>query len=73
MASDDTRARRQRGSLSEEEILDGAHALIARGGLDALSMPALARELAAGVTSIYWYFRNKEELLVEGIRARHGL
>ena len=63
MASE-VRTRRERGSLSEEEILDGAHALIARGGLDGLSMPALARELGAGVTSIYWYFRNKEELLV---------
>lgn len=58
------RTRRARGSLSEEEILDGAHALVARDGLPGLSMPALARHLGAGVTSIYWYFRNKEELLV---------
>jgi AcrR family transcriptional regulator len=63
MASE-ARTRRLRGSLSDEEILDGAHDLVAREGLDGLSMPALARHLGAGVTSIYWYFRNKEELLV---------
>jgi len=27
-------------------------------------MPALSRQVGAGVTSIYWYFRNKDELLV---------
>lgn len=63
MASE-IRRRRERGSLSDDEILDGAHELVARAGLDGLSMPALARHLGAGVTSIYWYFRNKEELLV---------
>ncbi len=58
------RTRRPRGSLSREEILAGAYELVAQGGLEALSMPNLARRLEAGVTSIYWYFRNKEELLV---------
>jgi AcrR family transcriptional regulator len=65
MASDGNgRTRRARGSLSDAEILDGAHDLVARAGLDGLSMPALARHLGAGVTSIYWYFRNKEQLLL---------
>ena len=64
MAPEPKRARRARGSLSEAEILDGAHDLLAREGLAGLSMPALARHLGAGVTSIYWYFRGKEELLV---------
>jgi AcrR family transcriptional regulator len=58
------RTRRARGSLSGEEILAAAYELVARDGLDALSMPILARHLGAGVTSLYWYFRNKEELLV---------
>ena len=58
------RARRARGSLSGEEILAGARELVERNGLDQLSMPGLARELGSGVTSIYWYFRSKEELLV---------
>ncbi len=56
--------RRTRGSLSPEEILAGANALIQQQGLAELSMPRLARRLRSGVTSIYWYFRSKDELLV---------
>lgn len=56
-------ARRPRGSLSEDEILAGARELIERDGLAALSMPVLARHLGSGVTSLYWYFRSKDELL----------
>jgi AcrR family transcriptional regulator len=58
------RPRRARGSLSREEILEGALELINRDGLSQLSMPVLARHLGAGVTSIYWYFRSKDELQV---------
>lgn len=61
--------RRSRGSLSEEEIVLGALALAKRDGLDGLSMPNLARHLGAGVMSVYWYFRSKEELL--GAMAEH--
>jgi AcrR family transcriptional regulator len=58
------RTRRARGSLSPDEILRTTQELVHRDGLEALSMPVLARELGAGVTSIYWYFRSKDELLV---------
>jgi AcrR family transcriptional regulator len=44
-------------------ILRGAFELARRDGLDALSMPTLAAHLSVGITSIYWYFRSKEELL----------
>jgi AcrR family transcriptional regulator len=50
--------------LSREEILEAAYQLVEHDGLSALSMPALSRQVDAGVTSIYWYFRNKDELLV---------
>lgn len=55
--------RRARGSLSPDEILDGAQELVERHGLQQLSMPALAKHLKSGVTSIYWYFRSKDDLL----------
>src|ERR1700734_3509682 len=55
--------RRPRGSLSREEILDGARELVEAHGLQQLSMPALAKQLKSGVTSIYWYFRSKDDLL----------
>ncbi len=63
MASTPTRKRRARGSIDPEKILDGAFEIASRDGLDNLSMPGLAAHLDVGVTSIYWYFRNKEDLL----------
>jgi AcrR family transcriptional regulator len=55
--------RRARGSLSREEILDGAQYLVEQQGLKQLSMPSLAKHLKSGVTSIYWYFRSKDDLI----------
>jgi len=57
------RTRRNRGSLSAQEIINGAFEVAEGISLDKLSMPELARHLGVGVTSIYWYFRKKEELL----------
>jgi AcrR family transcriptional regulator len=58
-----SRRRRHRGSMSADEIVKGAFD-VARGiSLDKLSMPGLAEHLDVGVTSIYWYFRKKEDLL----------
>ena len=58
------RARRARGSLSADVILDAAEHIVDRDGLHGLSMPILARALGSGVTSIYWYFRSKDDLVV---------
>ncbi|WP_158697994.1 TetR/AcrR family transcriptional regulator [Streptomyces prunicolor] len=55
--------RRPRGSLSSEAILEAAFALAEEDNLDALSMPKVASRLGVGVTSLYWYYRSKEELL----------
>jgi AcrR family transcriptional regulator len=63
------RQRRERGSITAEEIVNGAYALAAEVSVEKLSMPALARRLDVGVTSIYWYFRSKEQLL-EAMRDR---
>jgi AcrR family transcriptional regulator len=57
------RRRRERGSISIDEILNGAFEVAADVSVDNLSMPLLARHLDVGVTSIYWYFRKKDELL----------
>lgn len=63
-AAGNPRGRRARGSLSQEEIINAAIGLVERDGVDGLSMPVLAKCLNAGVMSIYWYFRNKDELLL---------
>lgn len=58
-----TRKRRRRGSIKTEDILAGAFEVARRSSLDELSMPVLAEHLDVGVTSIYWHFRKKDELL----------
>ena len=57
------RRRRERGSISVDEIINGAFEVATEVSIDNLSMPQLARHLDVGVTSIYWYFRKKDELL----------
>jgi AcrR family transcriptional regulator len=57
------RQRRARGSLSADEILRGAFVFVQNESVDALSMPRLGQHLGVGVTSIYWYYKSKEELL----------
>lgn len=72
MASPARRTRRARGSIDPEQILDGAFEVAHREGLDGMSMPGLATHLDVGVTSIYWYFRNKEDLLRKMSSRAHG-
>ncbi|HEX3963146.1 MAG TPA: TetR/AcrR family transcriptional regulator C-terminal domain-containing protein [Trebonia sp.] len=57
-------ARRPRGTLNRADIVAAAFELAAgEDGVDGLSMPRLARQLKVGVTSLYWYFRSKDELM----------
>jgi TetR/AcrR family tetracycline transcriptional repressor len=51
------------GKLSRERIVEAALQIVARDGLDALSMRRLAQELDVWPMSVYRYFRDKEELL----------
>ncbi|MGV0718175.1 TetR family transcriptional regulator [Mycolicibacterium sp. XJ662] len=62
-ASVPDRKRRDRGSISPDEIINGAFEVAAEVSIDNLSMPQLAKHLDVGVTSIYWYFRRKNDLL----------
>jgi AcrR family transcriptional regulator len=57
------RQRRERGSISVDEIINGAFEVAEKVSVDGLSMPLLAKHLDVGVTSIYWYFRKKDDLL----------
>jgi TetR/AcrR family transcriptional regulator, tetracycline repressor protein len=58
-----TRRRRPRGSLSREQVVDAALRLADQDGLDALSMPILARQLECGIMTLYGYVEDKEDLL----------
>ncbi|MFV8054747.1 TetR/AcrR family transcriptional regulator [Mycobacterium sp. 48b] len=55
--------RRDRGSITPEYLIGGAYTLAEEVGLDNLSMPTLAKYLDIGITSIYWHFRRKDDLL----------
>jgi AcrR family transcriptional regulator len=52
-----------RGTLTAERIVEVACELAAQVGIAEFSMPQVAREMGVGVTSIYWHFRNRDELL----------
>ena len=62
-ATADKRQRRERGSINPDDIIKGAFELAEDVGIDNLSMPLLGKHLGVGVTSIYWYFRKKDDLL----------
>lgn len=46
------------------EILAAADKRLRRGGYEALSVAAIARELGLAQNAIYWYFPSKDELFV---------
>jgi AcrR family transcriptional regulator len=46
------------------QILDGAEQQLRGGGLEHLSVAALARTLGVAQNSIYWYFPSRDHLLV---------
>ncbi|MFE4196769.1 TetR/AcrR family transcriptional regulator [Paenarthrobacter sp. NPDC056912] len=56
------RARRPRNSLTVEEILDVAEA-VAAGGIEALTIRAVANELESSPMALYRYFGTKDELV----------
>jgi AcrR family transcriptional regulator len=62
-ASKPARKRRERGSISTDLIIEGAFEVARASSLDEFSMPVLADHLDVAVTSIYWHFRKKDELL----------
>jgi len=49
--------------LSRDAILDRALTIADAGGVDALSVRRLARELGVTPMALYWHFENKEALL----------
>ncbi|MGD8699131.1 MAG: TetR/AcrR family transcriptional regulator [Gemmatimonadales bacterium] len=52
-----------RGSSTETAILEAARDLLAQGGIDALSMRAVAARVGVSATAIYNYFDNKQALV----------
>lgn len=57
------RPRRPRGSINPPDIVTGALDFFRHTPVEQWSIPQLANHLDVGVTSIYWYFRTKRELV----------
>lgn len=66
-----SRTRRPRGSLSRDQVVEAALEVADQDGIEALTMPNLARRLDCGVMTIYGYVNSKEDLL--GAIAQIGL
>ena len=65
------RTRRARGSLTRDQVVEAALQIADQDGIEALTMPNLARRLDCGVMTIYGYVKSKEDLL--GAIAQIGL
>jgi TetR/AcrR family transcriptional regulator, tetracycline repressor protein len=52
-----------RNTLSRALVVDGALALIDRDGLDAITMPGLAKHLGVGTMSLYRHVDDKNDLI----------
>ena len=57
------RRRRARNSISPDLVLKVAFEMAEEGSIDSVTMPRIAEKLDVAVTSLYWYFRGKEDLL----------
>jgi TetR/AcrR family tetracycline transcriptional repressor len=57
------RTRRTRGALSRDAIVDAAIEVLDEGGLDALTMRAVAERLGKGAMSLYRHVDGREALL----------
>lgn len=65
-----TATRRPRGSLTADEVLVAAGALIDDGGVDALSMRRLADRLGVNPMTLYSRFDNRDDLIAAVIGQR---
>ena len=56
-------ARKERATLTRDQIVTEAIRLLDSEGSEALTMRKLAARLGAGATSIYWHVANRHELI----------
>ncbi|HEY4752016.1 MAG TPA: TetR family transcriptional regulator, partial [Candidatus Limnocylindrales bacterium] len=52
-----------REPMTPERIADAALSIIDSGGLDGLTVRSLAQALGVGTMTLYWYVRDKDEVL----------
>ncbi|GAA4232895.1 hypothetical protein GCM10022254_34030 [Actinomadura meridiana] len=60
-------------ALQRHEVVDAALQLLDRDGLEGVTLRRLAKELEVQAMSLYWYVRNKQDLLDEMANAILGV
>ncbi|OII67125.1 transcriptional regulator [Streptomyces sp. CC77] len=65
-------ARRRNAAPPREEVLAAAMAMIAERGLDGLTMAGLGREVGMSSGHLVYYFRSKDELLLQTLEWSEG-
>ncbi len=60
--------RPKRPPLTREKVVDAAIAMIGEDGLEAFTMPRLAKALSVSAPSLYYHFTDKDALLAEVAR-----
>src|SRR5215469_9619967 len=63
MAKDDARRRRAAGDISRAKILDAATEIATERGYDGTSIRAVSARCGLPASSIYWHFKDKDDLL----------
>lgn len=58
------RRRRSDGEMSRQRILDAAAEIAAERGYDGTSIAAVSAKCGLPASSIYWHFKDKDELIV---------
>jgi len=56
--------RRKRRPINPDDIVDGAIELVEGHTVDDLNMTVLSERLGSSVTTIYWHFHRREDLLI---------
>ncbi len=60
-----TQRRNEQGDLSRQRILEATVALAAERGYDGTSIALVTESTGLPASSVYWHFKNKDELLAE--------
>lgn len=63
LGTQSSRSRAPRGTLTRSRVVDAALELVDAEGVEALSMPKLAKQLGVGVMSLYTHVDSKDDLL----------
>ncbi|MER7173308.1 TetR/AcrR family transcriptional regulator [Streptomyces mesophilus] len=67
-----TPPRSRKHAPPREDVLAAAMAMVADGGLDQLTMAALGREVAMSSGHLLYYFKTKDELLLQTLEWSEG-